>query len=111
MEGFDRLELKARNFDYVDGIIRGIFHQQNHWCSHVPADQGSLTASGYYLSAKRGCGGLTVGAGDSNDLAPQKSRCKFDMPDHAYPLSASTRKLWDIAGHARAHPDEILIAK
>src|SRR5258706_12544339 len=81
-KALDGLKFEAGDLQHVPGAGRGTLDQFRDWCTDVSANQRFHTLLDEDLTDQSGCCRLSVGTGDGDDLALQKSRRKFHFSDH-----------------------------
>ena len=82
-ESYHRFELKAGEFQDDRGAGRGLCHQVRDGYADVAADKRGTPGVLEDVADKRGGGGLTIGAGDADDMALQLLRGKFEFAGNA----------------------------
>jgi len=68
-ERLNRLQLKAGNLQHHPGICRGLFNKSDRWRADVSAHQRLASAGGDDLSGERRRSGLSIRAGDGDNVA------------------------------------------
>src|SRR5581483_9601694 len=109
MEGLNGLKLEAGDFEHVVGVGGGFGYKRNCRGADVAADQRLPSAPGDDLAGEGSGGGLSVGAGDGDDVALKKARGELDLADDRNAALAGLSEQRDVAGNAGTDHDQVLL--
>ena len=105
------LQLKAGNLEHRPGPGVTLIDRLDDRYSNIAGDHRLQPGGAEDLAAKGGGGGLSVGAGNGQNISLEKARRQFQLADDRQTQVSHLNQFRSKQGHARGNHDQVLPAK
>lgn len=108
-ENIDEFELEAAEFGDGDGLVRGFADDGDERRADIAGENGGKTGVAKDVLDERGGGGFSVGAGDTDEAAVEKTIGELDFAPDGDAVGTRLLQQRRVSRNAGAGDDEVLI--